>query len=106
MKNQAPSVLRLLRVVRGATQADLAAACGISATTLSHVENGRLRLPSELVSRVAAALECDSQALRRSQLRPEETDGVIAALLAACLDDEDPARRPGPVESSAVGSRG
>ena len=57
------SPIRFLRVARGIAQADLALACGISASLMSDIERGRSKPSPEIVTKLADALQCDPSAV-------------------------------------------
>ncbi len=61
------SAIRLLRVARGLAQADLAAACGVSAGTMSNIESGRAPVSRKRRTQLARALRCRPQALSGSR---------------------------------------
>ena len=50
--------LRERRLERGMTQAELAAAAGMNAATVSHIENGKTEAQPRSVKRLAVALGC------------------------------------------------
>lgn len=63
------SPVRFMRVARGIAQADLAIACGISASLLSDIERGRSRPSDEVFAKLASALECDPSTLGAKALK-------------------------------------
>jgi transcriptional regulator with XRE-family HTH domain len=48
-------VIRMLRELKGRTQADLAARCGISATNISLLENARVEIGKKRAEQIARA---------------------------------------------------
>ena len=57
-KSKLDSPIPLLRTARKLAQADLAAACQVSAATLSNVEQGRTVVSADLGRRVGSQLGC------------------------------------------------
>jgi transcriptional regulator with XRE-family HTH domain len=64
-----PSPLRILRVARGFTQAELARECGISTGLLSHFERGQRDLSGETLGQLASLLDCSIDVLETGRVR-------------------------------------
>lgn len=92
-----PVVVRLLRTARGLSQADLAAACGISGGTLSNLERGHSQPTAGVLADLAAALGTSVEALTGDAV-------TIAVTTTDTTNDEGSAGTPSLVRCQAIRS--
>lgn len=79
-----PAFIRQWRKFRKVTQADLAAALGMSEGNLSHIENGKQPYIQDHMEAIARILRCEVADLLRS---PQDQEG-IQALWARAKPDQ------------------
>src|SRR4051794_17112055 len=99
MQQTTRSSIRALRALKGIAQADLAAACGISQSSMSNIEAERSTPSAETIATLAKVLGCDSAVLT------SPASITVSVTVDGAPNDSDPAVPPGRVNRQAVQGR-